>query len=142
MKSLFFVFLPIMVLGLSGCVTSVEGQRTDSKAVAIMATEDIELIADSSEKLPLYTKADKKVVAWAEQSFTVSIPRKDAGSEWKIDKITDTDVVMFEKEMRYETEFVFTFKALVPGKSRIVFSVPNEMSDKALKYEIVDVNVE
>lgn len=142
MKSLFFVLSIIMALSLSACVTNVEGQRTDSKAVAIMATDDIELIVDTGEKLPLFSKADREVLAWAGQSFTVSVSNKGAGGEWKIDKITNTDVVMFEKEMKYEKEWVFTFKALEKGESRIVLFVPDNASGKALKYEIVDVNVE
>lgn len=142
MKIMFFCFASILTIVLMGCVTNVEGQRTNSKAVAVMATEDIELVVGSGEKLALFTQADKQVAAWAGQSFEITIPVRTAGEIWKIEKISNVDVVMRKNEISYEKEFVFSFDALQSGEARIVFTAWDQESNKVIRYEIVDVNVE
>lgn len=141
MKKESFYLILSFLFAATGCVTNVEGQRTNSKAVAFMATEDIELVVGTGESLPLFSQADKKVMTWADQEFTVSIPLSQTDEQWRISKVTEPEIIMLTKEMKYEKDWVFTFKALKKGSSRIILSCRNQESGLT-KFEIIDVNVE
>lgn len=142
MKIFVNYFSLIVILLLSACVTHVEGQRTNGKAIAVMATEDIERIVDSSEQLALYNKPDKELIVWVGQEFKVTVPRRTEGEIWKIEEISNSNVLMPTREENYEQDWTFIFKALEQGKSRIVLSRRAATGNKVIQKEIIDVNVE